>query len=144
MRWTKNNIYRRIQSQDNTFLAGSGNGEDVEKIGKKLWETTYYLSIFKTWIMPRYLELITCFNTKGMDLALLASCNHTISSYGTFSFWSGFLAGGKRIIPSMILNRWKRPLNINLDPFVMPDEGLSYEADWEKQKRLNVDTLIYF
>ena len=94
--------------------------------------------------MPRYLELITCFNTKGMDLALLASCNHTISSYGTFSFWSGFLAGGKRIIPSMILNRWKRPLNINLDPFVMPDEGLSYEADWEKQKRLNVDTLIYF
>ena len=39
---------------------------------------------------------------KGLDLALLASCNHTITSYGTFSFWASFLAGngsGKRVIP---------------------------------------------
>ena len=39
---------------------------------------------------------------KGLDLALLASCNHTITSYGTYSFWASFLAGngtGKRIIP---------------------------------------------
>ena len=25
----------------------------------------------------------------GADLALLAACNHTILSYGTFSFWAG-------------------------------------------------------
>ena len=77
-----------------------------------------------------------------MDLALLANCNHTILSYGTFSFWSGFLSGGKRIIPAMILNRWNNPLKRRLGSFVMPDEGLQYEADWEKQKRLNVNTLI--
>ena len=38
----------------------------------------------------------------GLDLALLAACNHTILSYGTFTFWAGFLSGGgkgKRIIP---------------------------------------------
>jgi hypothetical protein len=37
-----------------------------------------------------------------MDLALLAACNHTILTYGTFGFWAGFLAGGgngKRILP---------------------------------------------
>lgn len=38
----------------------------------------------------------------GIDLALLSACNHTITSYGTYSFWAGFLAGGgkgERIIP---------------------------------------------
>jgi hypothetical protein len=37
-----------------------------------------------------------------LDLALLAACNHSILTYGTFGFWAGFLAGGgkgKRIIP---------------------------------------------
>jgi hypothetical protein len=37
-----------------------------------------------------------------MDLALLAACNHTILTYGTFGFWAGLLAGGgngKRILP---------------------------------------------
>ena len=29
----------------------------------------------------------------GLDLALLASCNHTITSYGSYSFWASFLAG---------------------------------------------------
>ena len=38
----------------------------------------------------------------GLDLALLSLCNHTITSYGSYSFWASFLAGegrGKRIIP---------------------------------------------
>ena len=34
----------------------------------------------------------------GDDLALLAACNHTILSYGTFGQWAAFLAGGKVII----------------------------------------------
>ncbi len=41
-------------------------------------------------------------STLGMDLALLAACNHTILTYGTFGFWAGFLAGGGngiRILP---------------------------------------------
>ena len=34
--------------------------------------------------------------TGALDLSLLSQCNHTITSYGTFSFWAGFLAGGGR------------------------------------------------
>ena len=79
-----------------------------------------------------------------MDMAMMSMCNHTILSYGTFSFWSGFLAGGKRIIPSMILNQWEKPLMSELDPFTMTDEGLNYEPDFEKKKRLNLTDLVYF
>ena len=77
-------------------------------------------------------------------MALLASCNHTILSYGTFSFWSGFLSGGKRIVPSMIIYKWKKPLDKKLGSFVFPDEGLVYESDTEKQTRLNVHNVISF
>ena len=34
----------------------------------------------------------------GDDLALLAACNHTILSYGTFGQWAALLAGGKVVI----------------------------------------------
>ena len=71
----------------------------------------------------------------GLDLALLAKCNHSILSYGTFSFWSGFLAGGKRIIPAMILKQWNSPLMIDIGHFVFPDEGLTYESSQEKRER---------
>lgn len=30
----------------------------------------------------------------AVDLAILASCNHTIITVGTFSWWAGYLAGG--------------------------------------------------
>ena len=33
------------------------------------------------------------------DLALLANCNHTIQSYGSFTFYAGFFAGGATVIP---------------------------------------------
>ena len=79
-----------------------------------------------------------------MDMALLASCNHTILSYGTFSFWSGFLSGGKRIIPALILNNWKNPLDKKLGSFIFPDEGLVYESNKEKQQRLNLNNIITF
>ncbi len=35
----------------------------------------------------------------GTDLAVLAACNHTIESYGAFSFMAGGLAGGLVVIP---------------------------------------------
>ncbi len=44
----------------------------------------------------------------GMDLALLAYCNHTIQSYGTFSFFAGFFAGGLRILPQHF-REYRRP-----------------------------------
>lgn len=33
-------------------------------------------------------------NEPTVDLAILASCNHTIVTVGTFGWWAGFLAGG--------------------------------------------------
>uniref|UniRef100_UPI00358FA9AB galactoside alpha-(1,2)-fucosyltransferase 2-like isoform X1 n=1 Tax=Myxine glutinosa TaxID=7769 RepID=UPI00358FA9AB len=30
----------------------------------------------------------------GQDLAVLAACNHTIMTIGTFGFWAGYLSGG--------------------------------------------------
>ena len=29
----------------------------------------------------------------------MSLCNHTILTYGTFSHWAGFLAGGSRVLP---------------------------------------------
>ena len=34
-----------------------------------------------------------------LDLAILSKCNHTIQSYGSFTYFAGFLASGLRIIP---------------------------------------------
>ena len=36
----------------------------------------------------------------GKDFALLASCNHTIESHGSFSYFAGALAGGFKIKPN--------------------------------------------
>ena len=36
----------------------------------------------------------------GVDLAVLALCNHTIMDYGTFGLWGGLLAGGNIIAPT--------------------------------------------
>ncbi|XP_064476059.1 galactoside alpha-(1,2)-fucosyltransferase 2-like [Ornithodoros turicata] len=35
------------------------------------------------------------YSSPGRDLALLAHCNHTIMTYGTFGYWAGYLAGGE-------------------------------------------------
>ena len=34
----------------------------------------------------------------GEDLALLAACNHSIISYGTFGMWAAILAGGEVLV----------------------------------------------
>ena len=38
------------------------------------------------------------FNDRDVDLAIAASCNHTIYDYGTFGFWGAYLAGGHTIL----------------------------------------------
>jgi len=35
--------------------------------------------------------------TAAQDMAILAACNHTIITVGTFGWWSGYLAGGRTI-----------------------------------------------
>ncbi|XP_033024279.1 galactoside 2-alpha-L-fucosyltransferase 2-like [Lacerta agilis] len=36
-------------------------------------------------------------SSPGRDFALLAHCNHTIMTIGTFGFWAGYLAGGETV-----------------------------------------------
>ena len=36
----------------------------------------------------------------GRDLALLAQCNHTVMTHGTFGFWAAYLARGDVIVPT--------------------------------------------
>ena len=55
----------------------------------------------------------------GYDMSLLAACNHTIQSYGSYSFWAGFLAGrgrGKRITPRLYQGGHKDLLSDEHDP----------------------------
>lgn len=40
----------------------------------------------------------------AIDLALLASCNHSIITYGNFGFWGAYLAGGEVILAGNISN----------------------------------------
>ncbi|ELU06265.1 hypothetical protein CAPTEDRAFT_116007 [Capitella teleta] len=41
--------------------------------------------------------IMTPFRSAQHDLALLASCQHTIISSGTFSWWAGWLSNGTTI-----------------------------------------------
>ena len=64
----------------------------------------------------------------GLDLAIMAQCNYTILSYGTFSFWSGFLSGGPKLLPVHYLGnkiKWNgdQPKSFQ-HPFLLPDIGL--------------------
>ena len=36
----------------------------------------------------------------GGDLALLAACNHSVVTHGTFGFWAAYLAGGEVVKPT--------------------------------------------
>ncbi|XP_024079210.2 galactoside 2-alpha-L-fucosyltransferase 2-like, partial [Terrapene carolina triunguis] len=36
-------------------------------------------------------------SSPGRDFALLAHCNHTIMTIGTFGIWAGYLAGGETV-----------------------------------------------
>ena len=39
----------------------------------------------------------------GVDIALLANCNHTIESHGSFSYFAGAFSGGFKVKPSHFL-----------------------------------------
>nr|ACO10954.1 Galactoside 2-alpha-L-fucosyltransferase 1 [Caligus rogercresseyi] len=60
-----------------------------------------------------------------LDLALLAACHHTILSYGTFSFWGGWLSGGHRILPNHVFDvtPMDDPFDNTLNSFRLPDVG---------------------
>ena len=95
MNWGKEKLKNRIKTND-FYLTGSLQNEVLAK---------------------------TPFLTAAYDLALLSACNHTITSYGTYSFWAGALAGrgkGERVIPAFFMKYRARTMissHYNLHPF---------------------------
>lgn len=64
----------------------------------------------------------------GLDLAIMSRCNFTILSYGTFSFWAGFLSGSPKLLPVHYLGnpiKWNgnQPKTMQ-DTFYLTDVGL--------------------
>ena len=55
----------------------------------------------------------------GQDFALLANCNHTIESHGSFSYFAGAFAGGFKIKPNYFVN-YREPKHKN-NKFWMQD-----------------------
>ncbi|KAK7074847.1 Glycosyl transferase 11 [Halocaridina rubra] len=41
-------------------------------------------------------------NSPTEDMALLSSCNHSIITMGSFSFWAGYLTGGEVVYPDVL------------------------------------------
>ena len=48
----------------------------------------------------------------GGDLALLAACNHSVVTHGTFGFWAAYLAGGEVVAPT---GYGRRPTGLEQD-----------------------------
>ena len=73
----------------------------------------------------------------GLDLAMMSRCNYTILSYGTFSFWAGFLSGGPKILPVHYYHGhtvWEngKPL-YQQEPFLLTDIAMPHD-DSKKKK----------
>ena len=70
----------------------------------------------------------------GDDLALLAACNHTILSYGTFGMWAALLAGGRTVISSTAgLTKEGRELReAGLGPGTQDTQGWVWLEAWEQ------------
>ena len=47
----------------------------------------------------RHIVVYSPFTKANQDMCLLASCNHTIMSTGTYSWWGAWLAGGHTVYP---------------------------------------------
>ena len=95
MEWGRQKLKRRLKSKD-FYLAGS-------LLDSKVSAAPALAAAF--------------------DLSLLSLCNHTITSYGTYTFWAGFLAGwgkGVRVIPPFMPKYRDKNLvsyHYHLDPF---------------------------
>ena len=93
--WGREKLQKRVRDKD-LYIAGSLQDEEMAS---------------NPWLAA------------GIDLALLSACNHTITSYGTYSFWAGFLAGGgrgMRIIPPFFPKyrmRGQNSTQLNVHPF---------------------------
>ena len=60
------------------------------------------------------------------DLAILSSCNHSIITYGTFSFWSSYLK------PSLESSITILPIGYSVYPHPIVMSPLRYISTWKK------------
>ena len=94
LQWAEQKLLPRVKTK--------GRNHKNFKLNSKMHRLFLSLDIFIAGSLqyPEYRGNKTL--STGLDLALLSLCNHTITSYGSYSFWASFLAGegrGKRIIP---------------------------------------------
>ena len=87
MKWGKENL-SHLSKNDIYFI---GNGYNETFIKNEMDEST---GEFKTIKSLRKLEKELTPKSASLDFALLASCNHTIASRGTFTIFASRFAGG--------------------------------------------------
>ncbi|XP_071081561.1 galactoside alpha-(1,2)-fucosyltransferase 2-like [Haliotis cracherodii] len=62
-------------------------------------------------------------NTFEVDMAVLVSCNHSLTTVGSFSWWAGFLAGGQVVYyqwPAIEKSGLRRHFSANYTDFFPP------------------------
>ena len=87
MQWGKENL-SHLSKNDIYFI---GNGYNETFIKNEMDEST---GEFKTIKSLKKLEKELTPKSASLDFALLASCNHTIASRGTFTIFASRFAGG--------------------------------------------------
>ena len=80
----------------------------------------------------------------GVDFALLANCNHTIESHGSFSYFAGAFAGGFKVKPNHFSKyrelRHKKNIFWSKSPFKHPLPRIS--SFWKTEFK-NFDVVIF-
>lgn len=82
-----------------------------------IWCQKHFKTMSNVFVISKLLQN----STPELDMAILASCNHTIIDYGTFGEWGALLAGGETIFYkingnytserlSKVMSKW-HPLN---------------------------------
>jgi len=76
-------------------------------------------------------------DSAGLDLAVLASCNYTILSRGTFGLWGNILSGSPRLLPKHFLpTPVVRPLDIKYQvPLIDLSHGWLGHASIQRLKK---------
>lgn len=74
----------------------------------------------------------------GLDMAMMSRSNYTILSYGTFSYWCGFLSGGPKLLPVHYTSqriKWNGTIpKLFQNSFYLTDIGLKTNVEMAKSK----------
>ncbi|OWF55439.1 galactoside 2-alpha-L-fucosyltransferase 1-like [Mizuhopecten yessoensis] len=115
LRKSKNSLYIGVHIRRGDFVRAKSRGYGAVPVPYFYRAMNYYLKKYKdvifvvcsnglTWCKDNldsdfYPIQYSTLGDSGADLALLSRCNHSIISVGSFSWWSGYLAGGEVVYP---------------------------------------------